>query len=293
MCDGMMDENACAPCILENQGVPEALAVLLGSIPLKANHLPDKWWTVKVASRDLARQHHETSREFLANAAHIVACSQWSRDLLVKNGVAAAKISVHRQAMPGSTRVRRLRLPIDRERTIRLGFLGRFVPDKGPDLLLGAIPHLRSHGLKIQCELSGPMNPQFEKWAKDLLAKHESEARYLGFIPAGSLYEWLASLDLLVIPSRWMELGTFTLLEAWDNGTPVIGSKMGGVPEFLDANGLSDLAFEINNPVSLADAVVRTLTYRTNPSVTVPGVNDLCASMETIYSQISGVVEVC
>src|ERR1022692_3670212 len=183
VCDGLMDETKCAPCVLENQGVPLPIALVLARSPLNADRLPDKWWMLKLASMDLMRRHHQTSREFLANAAHIVSCSQWSQESLVLNGVAPEKISVHRQAMPGATRLRRLRLPVNRERTIRLGFLGRFVPDKGPDLLLKAIPYLRKQGLKVECELSGPMNSTHERWARRLLAEHASEARYLGFIP--------------------------------------------------------------------------------------------------------------
>jgi glycosyltransferase involved in cell wall biosynthesis len=206
----------------------------------------------------------------------------------VLNGVTPEKISVHRQAMPGATRSRRLRLPINRERTIRLGFLGRFVPDKGPDLLLKAIPYLRQQGLKIECELSGPLSSGHAPWARRLLSEYQSEARYLGFIPDDQLNHWLASLDLLVVPSRWMELGTYTLLEAWDNGTPVIGANLGGIPEFLCANGLADCLFELNNPRSLAEAVIRATTWSAPaPAVTVPGMDELCEAMVAIYSGIA------
>jgi glycosyltransferase involved in cell wall biosynthesis len=162
--------------------------------------------------------------------------------------------------------------------------LGRFVPDKGPDLLLRAVPYLRKNGLKIECELSGPMSPRYAHWAKRLLARHASEGRYLGFIPESDLNNWLSSLDLLVVPSRWMELGTYTLLEAWDSGTPVIGANLGGVPEFLCANGLSDLLFDLNNPISLADAVMRATAWKgTAPWVTVPGMAELSEAMISVY----------
>jgi glycosyltransferase involved in cell wall biosynthesis len=119
------------------------------------------------------------------------------------------------------------------------------------------------------------------------LAEHASEARYLGFIPDEKLNDWLASLDLLVVPSRWMELGTYTLLEAWDNGTPVIGANLGGIPEFLCANGLDDCLFELNNPASLAEAVIRATTWSAPPpEVTVPGTDELCEAMISIYTCI-------
>jgi glycosyltransferase involved in cell wall biosynthesis len=287
VCDTLMEPSQCGPCTLENQGLPLPLAQLLGRSSLKAERLPDAWWAVKVAMKDLVHQHHQTSREFHAKATHIVACSQWSKDSLVLNGVRADKISVYRQAMPGPTRKRRLRLPVKKSGAIRLGFLGRFVPDKGPDLLLEAIPHLRAKGLKIECELSGPMNPRYEPWARQLFAKHISEARYLGFIPDGELNNWLQSLHLLVVPSRWMELGTYTLLEAWDNGTPVIGADLGGIPEFIRTNRLPECLFRLNDPISLAEAVIRaTMWDGPPPEVTVPGTDDLSEAMAAIYSDV-------
>src|SRR5262249_24918253 len=147
VCDGRMDADRCAPCMLENQGVPEFLADLLGRSQLKADALPDRWWSVKLAAQDLVRRHCQTSREFLDHASHIVACAEWSRQLLLLNGVSSEKISVHRQAMPGPSRRFQLRLPLDPRQTIRLGFFGRFVPDKGPDILLEALPYLRKKGL--------------------------------------------------------------------------------------------------------------------------------------------------
>lgn len=289
VCNGLMDERDCAPCMLESQGVPASVALVLGRSNLSADSLPDRWWTVKLASKDLVRRHHRTSRDFLAGAAHVVACADWSRQVLVRNGLHADRISVHRQAMPGRTRERRLRLPVEKGRTIRLGFLGRFVPDKGPDLLLQAIPYLRAQGLKVECELSGPMSDRHESWARKLLSTCPSEAHYLGVVPDEDLNRWLSSLDLLVVPSRWMELGTYTLLEAWDNGTPVIGANLGGIPEFLNPEGLSELLFELNNPRSLAGAVMRAVDWKSAaPRVSIPGVEELSDAMIAMYSNVCG-----
>jgi glycosyltransferase involved in cell wall biosynthesis len=44
-------------------------------------------------------------------------------------------------------------------------------------------------------------------------------------------------MDVLVVPSLWMETGPITVLEAWAAGIPVIGSNRGGIREWIDEFG--------------------------------------------------------
>ena len=68
----------------------------------------------------------------------------------------------------------------------------------------------------------------------------------------------------------------------------MIGANLGGIPEFLDSNGLSDLLFDLNDPKSIAETVLRATEWKEPfPPVVVPGVEDLCEFMIDIYSDIS------
>ncbi len=66
------------------------------------------------------------------------------------------------------------------------------------------------------------------------------------------LISWLGSQDLVVNPSRWLETGPLTLLEAWDCGTPVIGTDMGGIREFMTSAGHSEMLFKNEDHLDLA-----------------------------------------
>src|SRR5262249_36576627 len=159
----------------------------------------------------------------------------------------AAKISVHRQALPGPTRTRTLRLPLPGGRPWRLGFFGRFCWVKGPDLLLEAVAQLKRQGLETVCELAGPIPDNERRWANRFLARHAAPAIYKGTLRDDALRAWLRSLDLVVIPSRCLETGPLTLLEAWDEAVPVVGANLGGIADFLNSANLDTLAFEPEN----------------------------------------------
>lgn len=68
----------------------------------------------------------------------------------------------------------------------------------------------------------------------------------------------LSALDLFVLPSNMEALGT-ALLEAQSCGVPVIGSRVGGIPEALEENG-SGLLFECENVEDLAAKIERFIT---------------------------------
>jgi glycosyltransferase involved in cell wall biosynthesis len=65
----------------------------------------------------------------------------------------------------------------------------------------------------------------------------------------------LSALDLFVLPSNMEALGT-ALLEAQACGVPVIGSRVGGIPEALEEGG-SGLLFESENVGDLTEKIER------------------------------------
>jgi glycosyltransferase involved in cell wall biosynthesis len=226
-------------------------------------------------------------------AAAIVACAEWCRDLLVRNGVDPAKITVHRQALPGPTRTRTLRLPLSSRRPLRLGFFGRLCWVKGPDLLLAAAGELRRGGLEVVCELAGPIPASERRWADRLLQRHAEYAYYKGTLRDEALRQWLRSLDPVVIPSRCLETGPLTLLEAWDEGVPVIGSDLGGIAEFMREARLETLTFQAERPSSLADTVNRAVQWSTaSPVMSIPGAIDLVQATFELYQSSSTAVTV-
>jgi glycosyltransferase involved in cell wall biosynthesis len=79
------------------------------------------------------------------------------------------------------------------------------------------------------------------------------DARFHGFIT--DLRDRLADLDVLVQPSRADNL-PLAILEAMAAGLPVVGTRVGGIPELV-ADGETGFVVDAESPTALAEALER------------------------------------
>ncbi len=86
----------------------------------------------------------------------------------------------------------------------------------------------------------------------------ERRIHFLGSIPYQELPQYLAGSEIFCRPSLSEGLGN-AFLEAMAVGTPVIGTRVGGIPDFL-FDEQTGLFCEPHNPVSIATAVKRLLS---------------------------------
>lgn len=118
-------------------------------------------------------------------------------------------------------------------------FCGRMVYQKGPDLLVEAIPYiLRFYpNAKFIFAGDGEMRPQVEWRAHQLGVAHAT--RFIGFKKGWDLIDLYKACDVVCVPSRNEPFG-IVVLEAWSAGKPVVASKNGGPNEYVwhEVNGL-------------------------------------------------------
>ena len=118
-------------------------------------------------------------------------------------------------------------------------FSGRMVLQKGPDLLVEAIPSiLRFYPCaKFVFAGDGEMRGAVERRSHALGVAHAT--RFLGYQPHGALTNLYKSCDVVCVPSRNEPFG-IVLLEAWSAGKPVVSTRNGGPDEFVwhEVNGL-------------------------------------------------------
>lgn len=287
-CDGLLVSTRCSSCVLGRRKWPR-FAVRLGArspLPVVFRNSP---WTSRVALPALLDESFDAWREFFLGASRVVACADFVRERLVLNGIPMDRIEVLRQALPGATRTRRLRMPKQSgTRPLRLGFFGRLKRSKGPDLLLRAAQNLRAQGLDVQVALAGPIEQSERRWIEEVVSRHSDYARLVGTLRSAELRDWLDGIDIAVVPSCGFETGPLTLLEAWDAGVPVIGTDLGGIAEFMRPQGLSQFLFPLGDAEGLASAVHRMLDWRgADPIVTIPGMDELSGAMIAIYERSS------
>lgn len=119
-----------------------------------------------------------------------------------------------------------------------IGYAGRFVPEKGVDLLLRAAAQLPPD-TRVRLIGSGPEQARLAQLAQAL-----GLAVRVTFETAASLAmpARLAALDCLVLPSRtrpnWKEQFGRVLIEAMACGVPVVGADCGEIPNVIGDAGL-------------------------------------------------------
>lgn len=113
-------------------------------------------------------------------------------------------------------------------------FVGRLTVQKGPDLLLEAVPGILQYrpDAKIVFAGDGYMRPALEQRANQLRVRHA--VRFLGNMdPNGDLINLFKSTDCVCVPSRNEPFG-IVVLEAWAAGKPVVATYSGGPAEMVE-----------------------------------------------------------
>lgn len=143
------------------------------------------------------------------------------------------------------------------QRDKELVFLGRLVSDKGCDLILEALSHLKSNVEMPNLTIigSGPDQATLEAMSSRLGL--ENQVRFAGVLRGEQLAVELNRHKVLVVPSRWNEPFGVVALEGIACGCGVVGSEGGGLP---DAIGSCGILFPNGNALELSKAIQRILS---------------------------------
>jgi len=113
-------------------------------------------------------------------------------------------------------------------------YVGRLSAEKGLDVLLDAAVRL-PYPLKIVGD--GPLYAALrEKYASP-------QIEFTGHLPSDRLLPIVQRARFLVLPSVWYENNPFSVIEALCVGVPVLGARIGGIPELIET-GVNGLLFE-------------------------------------------------
>jgi glycosyltransferase involved in cell wall biosynthesis len=141
-----------------------------------------------------------------------------------------------------------------------IGYIGRLVDWKGPQVLIEAIEILLKKGIRnIKCLIIGTGGGQKESNEKDL--KRIVEERGLGDYVFFAGYQkdiplLMSALDIFCLTSIEPEPFSSVVVEAMMAKIPVIGAETGGTPEILK-NEKTGLLVNPNNAVILSNAIER------------------------------------
>ena len=140
---------------------------------------------------------------------------------------------------------------------VRLLFLGRLSPRKGPQVAVAATHELRSRGLDVRLTILGAVFPGYEWFEEELRSTVAStgiadSVAFLGF--DSDVWPHLADADVVLVPSVADEPFGNTAVEAVLAARPLVVSATSGLLE-ASAGYRSAQSVEPERPDLLADAV--------------------------------------
>ena len=124
-------------------------------------------------------------------------------------------------------------------------FVGRLVPEKGVDLYVDVVELIASKYPDWSFCMIGSFKLGenqdtniFADMVTNRFKKIGSQAKFYGFKDHNFVDEKMKTASIIIIPSLWQEPFGLVAAEAMSNGMCIIASKVGGIPEIIDKNGI-------------------------------------------------------
>ena len=202
------------------------------------------------------RSYNAIDRAVMRRCGAIIAVAEQTKAALASVGVDARKIEVVINAVsPEAFEVvteETVAAKSDRKMIVAAGRLSH---EKGFDLLVQAAGLLKERGLKFDIQIYGD-GPEKTELAEQINRLRLSDRVGLaGF--NHDLRPVYARSEFLVIPSR-SESFPLVVLEAWAQGTPVVATRVGRLPELIEDNVNGLLVREVT-PEALAETMTTAL----------------------------------
>ena len=149
--------------------------------------------------------------------------------------------------------------PGNRDEVLRIGFVGRLVPEKGIHVLLNAAARL-NFPYRVQLIGAGSAERALRAQAESLGIQDYVD--FLGPVSSSEMPVHYRAMDICVLPSltmpNWKEQFGRVLIEAMSCGVPVVGSESGEIPEIIgnDNGERSGVTF----PEGDVEALTKSLT---------------------------------
>lgn len=138
-------------------------------------------------------------------------------------------------------------------------YFGRLSYEKGIDTLIGAFKKLNP---PIDLYIIGRSYDGEEERLKRLIEPQvQNRIHFLGFQSGQTLMRWIAEALFSVVPSRWYDNAPISTYESFMNGTPVLASRIGGIPEQIQ-EGFTGRLFEPDSCDDLAQKMDEMLSNR-------------------------------
>jgi glycosyltransferase involved in cell wall biosynthesis len=131
----------------------------------------------------------------------------------------------------------------------RVLYVGRLSRDKGVETLIDAFAGIKNLELHIVGD-----GPERQKLQCKIQSKRIGHIKLVGYMNQTDLMKYVRGSMFTVIPSMLYENNPFSVIEAFALGKPVVGSRIGGIPELIQ-HGRTGLLFPPGDVKALRAAV--------------------------------------
>lgn len=123
-------------------------------------------------------------------------------------------------------------------------YFGRVIRHKGVETLIRAA---KQADVSLQIAGTGPQLEQM----RALVTSLGANVTFRGHLSGTELQETVRGARAVVMPSEWYENAPMSILEAYAMGKPVLGARIGGIPELIREND-TGMCFQSGNVADLA-----------------------------------------
>lgn len=283
VCNLPLDPVTCARCL----GEEKRRYRLPGQI---APALMQAFWHLQTNEINKFEKRKVFLEQTLKEVNAIISPSQHLRSVYLAAGIPAEQIIFSRQGheFPHLTPELLEKTP---SHYLRVGYLGQIAWHKGVHHLFEAVQQHPNLPLVVWAYGNVSHFPEYVTHLRQLI---DSDKRLIlaGTYPRESLSQVLRNLDVIVVPSLWVENSPNAILEAFAHRTPVIASNQGGMAELVnhEHNGLlfnagdtSSLGNQLKRLVEEPD-LLATLRAGISP---VKSITEEMEELEGIYHKIN------
>lgn len=131
-------------------------------------------------------------------------------------------------------------------------YFGRLSKEKGILNLIEAINNIP--GARLIIAGDGPERENIQAYIKE--HKLENRITLLGYLNQNDIRENIRKCRFVTVPSIWYENCPYSILETMEIGKPIIGSKIGGIPELIQ-DGINGFTYEHNDVTKLTNILMK------------------------------------
>lgn len=160
-------------------------------------------------------------------------------------------------------------------------FVGRVVPYKGVLQVVKAFKMLDRKDVKLVVVGSNDFGKNeettFIKQLHNEISYIKDSVVFTGYIPNKDIAKYYKIADVAVLPSLWNEPAGLTMVESVASGVPLITTRVGGIPEYID----SQWSILLNNDESLVENLAKSIdevlaNYNLYKNKAMCGQKDVC-----------------